>query len=323
MHCCNSPTPVGSTAKGLQASSGLESILAGRGIKGRASSGALAPCPSSRSFGLCLELITGRALVAAFGAKPSSVQFPVLDLMLKTKRRPDRWLATYLAPPAPLHPQLILALPRDWQVCELVFNGWSHRRPVFNSDRRFESLKAKPAVQPVTGIRKPLLKPSGSGLVALETTWRGNLDPPGDLARPGGKWAHRRPGLVRLRLFQKLPKCCEAGFTRTMTRKGYRHAPTPRAHVGQRNPQVGLWIPRAGSGQFRGPQRSQVGVTGAAVGQSPDHTGAKSTATHLASNHQCRVYENSEELILILITDKNLLSARPPVLSDARVKSVW
>ncbi len=32
---------------------------------------------------------------------------------------------------------------------------------------------------------------------------------------------------------------------------------------------------------------------------------------------------NSEELILILITNKNLLSARPPVLSDARVKSVW
>jgi hypothetical protein len=46
--------------------------------------------------------------------------------MFQTARRLDGCFTAFGATPVALHSQLIFALPRDGQMCELVFNALSH-----------------------------------------------------------------------------------------------------------------------------------------------------------------------------------------------------
>jgi len=49
-----------------------------------------------------------------------------LDQMLQTPGPLHRLLTAFRAPLISLHTQLILALPGDWQIRELIFDAFSH-----------------------------------------------------------------------------------------------------------------------------------------------------------------------------------------------------
>jgi hypothetical protein len=83
------------------------------------------PCPRA-NLGNALQLVAQRPVVAAFEPALFPLAFPRLDKVLETPRALNCRLAAFGAPFVSLHAQLILALPRDRQMRELVFYASSH-----------------------------------------------------------------------------------------------------------------------------------------------------------------------------------------------------
>jgi hypothetical protein len=79
--------------------------------------------------GLSLEPVTQRAVVTAFEAPFLALALPGFDQVLKTTRTLDRRFTALGAPMVALHAQLVLPLPRNPQVRELIFNPFSHIIP--------------------------------------------------------------------------------------------------------------------------------------------------------------------------------------------------
>ena len=74
----------------------------------------------------CLELIAQRIVITAFKTAFLPLALPRFHQVLQAPRALRRWFATFRAPLVPLHPQLVLALPRDSQMRELIDYAVSH-----------------------------------------------------------------------------------------------------------------------------------------------------------------------------------------------------
>jgi hypothetical protein len=80
-----------------------------------------------------LKFVAERAVVAAFQTAIAPLAFARSDQMLEAARCLNGRFAAFSATLIALHPKLILALPRNRQMGELVFNASSHGRT--HSDR--------------------------------------------------------------------------------------------------------------------------------------------------------------------------------------------
>jgi hypothetical protein len=76
-----------------------------------------------------LEPVTQRAIVALFETPFLALALAGLDQVHQTPRTLDRRFAALGAAVGELHPQLVLPLPRNRQVGELIFNPSSHFFP--------------------------------------------------------------------------------------------------------------------------------------------------------------------------------------------------
>jgi len=79
-----------------------------------------------------LKLVTERAIIAPLEAALLALALAGLDQMLQAPGTLHRLLTALRAPLVSLHAQLILALPGDWQIRELVFDAFSHFCSVSN-----------------------------------------------------------------------------------------------------------------------------------------------------------------------------------------------
>jgi hypothetical protein len=73
-----------------------------------------------------LELVAKGAVIAAFQAAFFALSFACFHQVLEASGTLHRWLTALRAPLVSLHAQLILALPRHWQIRELIFDAFSH-----------------------------------------------------------------------------------------------------------------------------------------------------------------------------------------------------
>lgn len=80
----------------------------------------------SASLFLALEFVAERSVVTPLQTAFFALSFTGLDQVLQAARAFGGRLAAFRAAFIPLHAQLILALPRDLQVRELVLDSWSH-----------------------------------------------------------------------------------------------------------------------------------------------------------------------------------------------------
>ena len=76
-----------------------------------------------------LQLVTESAVITAFESAFLALPFAGFYQVFQTTRPLDRWLTALRAPLVSLHPQLIFSLARNSQVCELVFDAFSHFIP--------------------------------------------------------------------------------------------------------------------------------------------------------------------------------------------------
>lgn len=74
-----------------------------------------------------LKSITQRIVVPPPQATFSALALPRFDQVLQAARSLDRWLAALCAALVALHPQLVLSLPGNRQIRELVLDSFSHR----------------------------------------------------------------------------------------------------------------------------------------------------------------------------------------------------
>ena len=84
--------------------------------------GSPAPLLAIRSF----QPVAQRAAVAALEAPLRALALSRLDQVLQTPRPLHRRLAALSTTPVALHPQLVFPLPRNPQMCKLVFDTFSH-----------------------------------------------------------------------------------------------------------------------------------------------------------------------------------------------------
>jgi hypothetical protein len=76
-----------------------------------------------------LQFVAESAVVAAFESAFLPLAFAGFHQVFQTTRSLNRWLTALRAPLVPLHAQLVLSLARNGQICELVFNAFSHFIP--------------------------------------------------------------------------------------------------------------------------------------------------------------------------------------------------
>ena len=76
--------------------------------------------------GFALQFVTQRAVIAPFEAFFGPLPLTRLDEVLEATRRVEGRFPTFGAALVSLHAQLVLSLPGDLQLCELILDWSSH-----------------------------------------------------------------------------------------------------------------------------------------------------------------------------------------------------
>src|SRR5262245_39812730 len=75
----------------------------------------------------CLEFIAQRAVVSALEVAAQTLPLPRHHQVFDAARSLSRRLTAFRAPGIPLHPQLVLPLPRNWHRREFILDRCFHR----------------------------------------------------------------------------------------------------------------------------------------------------------------------------------------------------
>src|SRR5262245_51667240 len=84
-----------------------------------------------------LQFVAQGPVVAPLQPALLALALTRFDQVLQTTRTLHCRLPTFCASAVPLHTQLILPLPGDGQICELIFYAFSHFVPFYSANRLF------------------------------------------------------------------------------------------------------------------------------------------------------------------------------------------